>query len=390
MDDALPGSSIARRLASCDKHIRDKALRSLGKWLAAHTDVKDEEFRWIWKGLFYCVWHADKQPVQVMLINRLASLVVSLDTSISIRYFEVFLLTMRREWSGIDFLRTHLDQKKKGDSDSHVEIENLAFIALKMGFAKKFFELASAPETLQGNRKFLFSLHEDFLKLERDFHKSGIEVSALEAKVVADSNVLSYDKVEPFLENVNSLANEDSKKNKKRKKASKQVLENGGEKVDNGDEPNDSLTDNGNPITLDESVISNLQKQFEKAAAEAGMDMDAIFVPMPTGPVNATSSKKRRRAKSMDGTDGKQASAQQSDDEVEGGNEVGKSGDKSSKKVRFAMKKNLVWKPHSPLPPQSLRLPPSATPRGSALKKGVPPGPISENPAVKKKMKQKW
>ncbi|XP_068653558.1 uncharacterized protein [Aristolochia californica] len=569
MDDALPGSSIARRLASCDKHVRDKAIRSLGKWFASHPDVRNEELLWIWKGLFYCVWHADKQPVQVELINRLASFVVTLDTSMSIRYFEVFLSTLRREWSGIDFLRldkfyllirrflSHsflllkkkswdfelsnkyaeiladstllvvdkypaqgvnyhiseifleelksflpvpveivdilikpflsvmeklpdkvllnkiksnmfncllengrilVNQKKRGDSDSQDEVPNFGCIALKMGFAKKFFDLASSAGTLQGNRKLLFSLHEDFLKLEKDFEKLGIEVKELAAEDAADPDILS-NQVELSLENGNTLAVKASKKNKKRKKVPKGVrdlvldeklvnglpaesseqvgltMEDGNdlveesskkrkkvknasngmsrrskskknglsssatgeesllkkesEKVNNGDESNDSLTDCGNPITLDESVISNLQKQFEKAAAEAGMDMDAIMCPMPTVLVNSTTSKKRKKAKGMDGMDAKQVSFQRSGDEVEAGNGLGKSGDKSSRKVRFAMKNNLVWKPHNPLPPQSLRLPPSATPRGSALKKGIPPGPINETPAVKKKVKQK-
>ncbi|XVF64226.1 hypothetical protein PTKIN_Ptkin09bG0151600 [Pterospermum kingtungense] len=52
------------------------------------------------------------------------------------------------------------------------------------------------------------------------------------------------------------------------------------------------------------------------------------------------------------------------------------------------MKNNLVWKCQSPLPPLSLRLPPSATPRGSALKKGIPPGPIREMPPMAKKLKK--
>ncbi|KAL0428325.1 UNVERIFIED_CONTAM: hypothetical protein Slati_3007300 [Sesamum latifolium] len=71
------------------------------------------------------------------------------------------------------------------------------------------------------------------------------------------------------------------------------------------------------------------------------------------------------------------------------GSDAARSVEKSAKKVRFAMKNNLVWKPQTPLPPESLRLPPSVTPRGSALKKGVPPGPIIEMPSVMKKAKQK-
>ncbi|KAJ6764882.1 hypothetical protein OIU74_023703 [Salix koriyanagi] len=67
---------------------------------------------------------------------------------------------------------------------------------------------------------------------------------------------------------------------------------------------------------------------------------------------------------------------------------MAKSSEKSAKKVRFSMTNNLVWKPSTPLPPQSLRIPPSVTPRGSALKKGIPPGPVREMPA-KKRMQQR-
>ena len=53
-------------------------------------------------------------------------------------------------------------------------------------------------------------------------------------------------------------------------------------------------------------------------------------------------------------------------------NSCGNIGEKSVKEVRFSMKSNLIWNPHSPLPPHSS----CATPTGNALKKGVPLGPI--------------
>ncbi|CAN1273709.1 Ribosomal RNA processing protein 1 homolog B [Linum perenne] len=59
----------------------------------------------LWKGLFYCFWHSDKLPAQSYLIDRLTSLLPDLDSPLSAHYFSVFLLTMRREWAGIDFLR---------------------------------------------------------------------------------------------------------------------------------------------------------------------------------------------------------------------------------------------------------------------------------------------
>ncbi|CAM6096288.1 unnamed protein product [Calypogeia fissa] len=51
------------------------------------------------------------------------------------------------------------------------------------------------------------------------------------------------------------------------------------------------------------------------------------------------------------------------------------------KKVQFVLRNNLICKPHAPLPPLSMRTPPSATPRGSAFKSGVLlPGPIRTRP----------
>ena len=142
-----------------------------------------------------------------------------------------------------------------------------------------------------------------------------------------------------------------------------------------------TVTDETNLI-FNESVISNLQMQFEKVAAEVALDKDGLgSYDSPEITVRTTVSKKRKRARSADGRDTSNLSKT--------GGEDGKNIEKSAKRVRFSMKNNLVWKPHSPLPPQNLRLPPSVTPRGSALKKGIPPGPIREMPLVTRKMKQK-
>lgn len=171
-------------------------------------------------------------------------------------------------------------------------------------------------------------------------------------------------------------------KNKKEKKEKKK--KNKVEDSDGGDSSEQSIDatsedqqmgDDTDAITFDEALMSNLQKQFEKAAAEAGM---------PVTPVTAKVAKKRKRSKSSDRSS-----------EVSGGgvgsegNVPAQDGDKSGKKVRFSMKSNLVWNPPTPLPPQCLRLPPSATPRGSALKSGVRPGPIKESSTPVKKAKAK-
>ena len=93
---------FANHLASYNKKTHDTVVELLRRWLEAQTHVSDIDFKKIWKGLFYCVWHADKQEVQAQLIDKLASLIRTLDLALAQHYFEVFLLPMVREWNGID------------------------------------------------------------------------------------------------------------------------------------------------------------------------------------------------------------------------------------------------------------------------------------------------
>jgi ribosomal RNA-processing protein 1 len=93
---------------------------------------------------------------------------------------------------------------------------------------------------------------------------------------------------------------------------------------------------------------------------------------------NGKDEKKRKRSESAE----RSSEASHGDDGSDG-NVVAEDGEKNGKKLRFSIKNNLVWKP------QSLMVPPSATPRRSALKKGVKPGPIKETPTPAKKAKPK-
>ncbi|KAJ6817175.1 ribosomal RNA processing protein 1-like protein [Iris pallida] len=534
---SVSGAAMAKRLASCNSTSRDRAVRQLSSWFpSAAASLSDAELAKIWKGLFYCVWHSDKLPAQLALINSLSSLVGTLDPPSSLRYLDAFLATVRREWSGIDQLR--LDKfyllirkfvnrsfallKKHGwnrellesfigvlkeksllandkfqangvnfflaevfldelsgflpvapesfgllvdlflrvlerTSDKVLvskirvnvfekllgcgmgflggESDELGKIAIVLGLSEKFLKSASDPETVQGNRKVFFGLRDGFLKLEKDFEKSGLEIAfenldggnivaenAGDGDLVSDDRPakkrkkekVSYDGVEKKSkgkkkkielssvalesngEDVASIGDEKETETKSKVKKKKNVLSssavesngeiivsNGGTKTKSKDKKNKKKTpgsaaesaagdlmSNDEVLAFDETVISNLQKQFEKVAAEAGMAS-------PATPVNVTVTKKRKRVKSADSKVNGVSTAEKSE------------GGKSVKKVRFSMKNNLVWKPQTPLPPQSLRLPPSATPRGSALKKGVPPGPVKGSPATVKKIKAK-
>nr|AFK47703.1 unknown [Medicago truncatula] len=513
------GRSLIKQLAFTQKSSREKALKLVLKsWLPSRSEqLPEEDAKKLWKGLFYCVWHSDKPLVQADLIDRLASLLLTLHSSFTVQYFSTFFLTMRREWSGIDALRldkfyllirrfvsksfslmnknswdlefvklivncldgatfassdkllqgkgvnyhvasVFLDEltpflpvkvsvlevlfkpfftvvgklpdkvllgkikiglfdvllkngkklleikKSGGDEVADGDIVNLGTIALGMGFASKLFELGSAPDCVQGNRKILFEMHREFLQLEKDAVNSGFEFSVpdsvdrddeevpdlvpiveVDADVVQNGKLLK--KCKKGKKGSVDKAKKEKKSKKKNKKSDASGLSSEMNSAENGDK-NAANENGGNSIdevVLTESVISNLQKQFEKVAAEAGLE-DGVASLCATPKAAGDVSKKRKRTKNSKGKTSQDFDLNGGDAEDSA---VAKSGDKSSKKVRFSMKNNLVWKPHSPLPPQSLRIPPSVTPRGSALKQGVPPGPIREMPLQNKKAKLK-
>lgn len=136
----------------------------------------------------------------------------------------------------------------------------------------------------------------------------------------------------------------------------------------------------------DVSVISDLEQHFEEIVL-AGLDNCTSPRPSLSVPLSPsqTGSKKRKRPENGENELPGSLSPVNYDENDEesvcsdllsGIASTGKSEQRKVKRVRFSLKNNLVWKPYSPLPPENLRVPPSATPRGSALKKGVPPGPI--------------
>lgn len=531
---AATGPALIKYLASCNTTVRSQSLRLLQSWLSSQSqELSDSDIKKLWKGLFYCLWHSDKTPNQVALIDRLTSLFLSLHNALSVEFFRGFLVTLRREWPGIDRLRLdkfyllirrfmkalfELMRLKKWDTDVlgeyvgvlerdgflaedklrgngvnyHVasvfleELKGVGFpvrkevvdvllgpffavmvrgkdkiligkvkscvfdellkvgeemlskkgmgvdcdekdgnmllgaVALKMGLSGRFYEVGSSVECIQGNRKLVLGLHQDFLKLERDLELSGIEIATPE---FCDTDDVDGDDEVPQLVPIDSKDNvekgavdgnedevnedqpdnkiskknkkakkgkdgDDKKKKKKKRKGDNKVSETNSVAEENGDlirtnGSGNSLSDDqeseGSPVPLNETVILNLQKQFEKVAAEMGSenDEDSDF---SVTPLTSVKRNRRKRAKVAHNTNGTGNGE---------GDDAAKSVDRSAKKVRFSMKNNLVWKPQNPLPPESLRLPPSVTPRGSALKKGVPPGPVVEMPLVKRKAKKK-
>lgn len=555
------GPALIKYLASCNTTVRSQSLRLIQSWLASQPhQLSDSDIKKLWKGLFYCIWHADKTPNQVALIDRLTSLFLSLQPSFSLEFFRGFLLTLRREWSGIDRLRLDkfyllirrfvralfelmrlrkwdcellgkylgvleddgflaedklqgngvnyqvasvyleelkgvkfpvtrevvdlifrpffavmmrsqdrillgkvkgcvfdelvkvgkglLEKKMKGGSCKEDDEDVLGVVALRMGLSGRLYEIGSSVECVQGNRKVVLGLHEEYLKLEKEFELSGIEIMIPEFNSFsgadgddndkvpqlipissnsskANGELREPDRVEDSQEDgihsdariskkskkaVKGINGNDKAKGKKNKKKKREegtsISEFGSMVAENAhvfassdmekrsnitgfeDSLNDNLETDEGAINIDESVIANLQKEFEKIASEAGFDGDEYSVLSDTiiSAEHVTHAKKRRKRSKGGEGQGSGNSNEAGDAEAD---TSGKSVGKSAKKVRFAMKNNLVWKTHNPLPPESLRLPPTVTPRGSALKKGVPPGPIIEMPPPKEKAKKK-
>lgn len=325
--------------------------------------------------------------------------------------------------------RSLLERKKivnedKQEYDGKSEVVVLGAVGLTMGFSAKLYELGTASDCVQWNRKVLFGLQEGFLRLEKDLELSGVQVSIPDA-IMVDDDGEEVPQLIPIAAEVEGSSSEvglesgvNKKKNKKNKKvnevasdvhldgASKGSLKKNKKEKNQGvleqcytlAEKENAVVANGiessgdeSNLVFNESVIMNLRMQFEKVAEEVALGIDGVAsFDSPEATLGATETKKRKRGRSVPpkGTRNQDVSGGK-DGFEHASSAAAKGSEKSLKKVRFAMKNNLVWKPQTPLPPQDLRLPPSATPRGSALKKGVPPGPIREMPPAKKKAKPK-
>uniref|UniRef100_A0A3P8UFA9 Ribosomal RNA processing 1B n=1 Tax=Amphiprion percula TaxID=161767 RepID=A0A3P8UFA9_AMPPE len=106
-----PEVQFAQRLASNERPIRSKALKKLRKYINARSQRASDGFTGdellkLWKGLFYCLWMQDKPLLQEELSKQISTLIHSFnDTDKQLLYLESFLLTFKREWTGIDRLR---------------------------------------------------------------------------------------------------------------------------------------------------------------------------------------------------------------------------------------------------------------------------------------------
>ena len=58
-------SKFARALGSVDYQTRERGLQALTIWLSKKQDLQEQDLKRLWKGIFYCFWHADKATFQV-------------------------------------------------------------------------------------------------------------------------------------------------------------------------------------------------------------------------------------------------------------------------------------------------------------------------------------
>ncbi|XP_027008274.1 ribosomal RNA processing protein 1 homolog B-like isoform X3 [Tachysurus fulvidraco] len=106
-----PEIILAQRLASNEKPIRTKALKTLRTYIRLRSQKAEggftsEDLLKIWKGLFYCLWMQDKLLQQEEISHKLSGLIHSFHTTdTQLLYFTTFLQTVKREWNGIDNLR---------------------------------------------------------------------------------------------------------------------------------------------------------------------------------------------------------------------------------------------------------------------------------------------
>ncbi|XP_066344714.1 uncharacterized protein [Miscanthus floridulus] len=217
-----------------------------------------------------------------------------------------------------------LETVKKGEEVQKGSAEEkLGKIGLLFGFSKRFLDIGAKAETVQSNRKVVFGLRDAFVKIEKGLRLSGLEITvpkfeAAEVPVPPNAGEEKAQKkkkakkaalAEGEMEEAKDLKREKKvKKDKKEKKEKKkkrkvEVVDEGNiaEKITDAPVDDQQMGDGTDGITFDETLKSNLQKQFEMAAAEAGMPKGGSSSgASPVTPASGKVATKRKRSKSAD------------------------------------------------------------------------------------------
>lgn len=116
--------NYARNLAANDEKVRRSAVKYLKKYLQVRSEsnskyinwrllryiyksitfiaLTDENFKVLWKGLFFSMWMSDKPLVQEECAESIAHLIHSLSFNHAMDFFKIGLVTLQNEWFGID------------------------------------------------------------------------------------------------------------------------------------------------------------------------------------------------------------------------------------------------------------------------------------------------
>lgn len=110
MDLSCAEVRFAQNLGSNQLNVREKALKSIGKYfkkVSVSPDALNEEnMMKLWKGIFYYFWNCDKPLFQEDRADVLSKYIHAFQSmEHSFLYFDAFLKTMVREWFTIDRYR---------------------------------------------------------------------------------------------------------------------------------------------------------------------------------------------------------------------------------------------------------------------------------------------
>jgi ribosomal RNA-processing protein 1 len=101
-----PHVSFGRRLAAHDRVTRDRAVKSLRRYLGNTSDKTPADLAQIWEGLFFCMYHCDIPAVQQELAGKLGQLVHDVrPAGRALSFASEGLRVFQLHWGSIDRLR---------------------------------------------------------------------------------------------------------------------------------------------------------------------------------------------------------------------------------------------------------------------------------------------
>ncbi|KAI8113586.1 hypothetical protein M9435_003584 [Picochlorum sp. BPE23] len=402
---ATSDSGLARALGSTDRDTREKGLLVLTQWLNSHPDASQNEIIRLWKALYYCFWHSDLVSVQTALADRLSGLVCTLSPTVAFMYFSAFVVTMKREWPGIDQHRM----------DKYMMLVRKFYAASLELFDQSHWnvDLIRSYSTVWKDTVVLLPYAND-LGVGLAYHVCSVVVSELEKMVEAGARP-SHDALravlDPFIEGLRASENKVLLK-----KIYSDVFAEIAQRVESNAEPFGSMCDvqslaqelfslgshkktkskNREYLYLASSDVEQALKHAKKKAVvkkskkKAAKKEDEIPVRIvqeapeeeeeeedqvektiaeaPKSQENKKKKKKKKKAKSNTDSEPASGSHENGIDATPHHIDDEPSQKIRRKSVRFSLKKNLVRRIGQPPFPENVRTPPTSKPKGSALK----------------------